>query len=293
MEDYEPDNNIYGSRMTQEEIRETLEKHKMVVTREDLVNDQDMEKGIRSFGVETDEEEQDAPHFLVLPVENSVDVPSGDEEEGDGQSESISFGNETGTHERNAVELPQNPHQHHHGRMIPNNCAICLATYAQGDVVVWSANLECPHAFHEDCILQWLAIKRRPTCPCCRRNFLNSTTGETRTTVPAASSPVREGADAGIDRIEHVEAPSASPQHNFSTLQLERRPTLHVSVSFSPNANAHFLCQVIPLNQEAAAARGSISNLYDGISGESSFLSLPTNRNQTSGTSSQVPRRSA
>ena len=37
MEDYEPNNNIHGSRMTHKEIRETLEKHKMVVTREDLV----------------------------------------------------------------------------------------------------------------------------------------------------------------------------------------------------------------------------------------------------------------
>ena len=87
---------------------------------------------------------------------------------------------------------------------------------------------------------------------------------ETHTSVPAASLPVREGTDAGLDRIEHFEAPLASPQHSSSTLQLERRSTLRVLVLFQlssdlycPNANAHFLCQVIPLNQEAAAARGT------------------------------------
>lgn len=56
--------------------------------------------------------------------------------------------------------------------VVPNCCAICLGDYEVGDEVVWSSNEECPHAFHKDCILDWL-IKMQPEtpCPCCRQEF--------------------------------------------------------------------------------------------------------------------------
>lgn len=56
--------------------------------------------------------------------------------------------------------------------LVPNCCAICLGEYDIGDKVVWSSNKECPHAFHEDCILDWL-VKMQPQtpCPCCRQEF--------------------------------------------------------------------------------------------------------------------------
>mmetsp|Transcript_4886 Transcript_4886/g.7370 ORF Transcript_4886/g.7370 Transcript_4886/m.7370 type:complete len:262 (-) Transcript_4886:86-871(-) len=52
-------------------------------------------------------------------------------------------------------------------------CAICLDPYEVGDVVLWSANAECHHAFHEDCIMQWLLSKVYPACPCCRQLFVD------------------------------------------------------------------------------------------------------------------------
>ena len=56
--------------------------------------------------------------------------------------------------------------------VVPNCCAICLGDYDVGDEVVWSSNQECPHAFHKDCVLDWL-IKMQPEtpCPCCRQEF--------------------------------------------------------------------------------------------------------------------------
>lgn len=55
---------------------------------------------------------------------------------------------------------------------VPNCCAICLGEYEVGDQVVWSCNKECHHAFHQECILDWL-IKMQPAtpCPCCRQEF--------------------------------------------------------------------------------------------------------------------------
>jgi len=49
-------------------------------------------------------------------------------------------------------------------------CAICLTEYEEGDEICWSHNKECNHAFHRECILEWLI--RHDDCPCCRHNYL-------------------------------------------------------------------------------------------------------------------------
>lgn len=56
-------------------------------------------------------------------------------------------------------------------RMVPSACAICLCPYEVGDRVSWSPHEHCPHAFHYDCIVSWLAKKREHLCPCCRQEF--------------------------------------------------------------------------------------------------------------------------
>jgi hypothetical protein len=49
-------------------------------------------------------------------------------------------------------------------------CAICLVEYEDGDEISWSHNSSCGHAFHRDCIIEWLLTSDE--CPCCRRNYL-------------------------------------------------------------------------------------------------------------------------
>uniref|UniRef100_A0A6V2DJT5 RING-type domain-containing protein n=1 Tax=Ditylum brightwellii TaxID=49249 RepID=A0A6V2DJT5_9STRA len=59
-------------------------------------------------------------------------------------------------------------------RVIPNCCAVCLCSYDVGDKLVWSSNLNCSHAFHEECIVDWLIKMQEGTpCPCCRQEFTN------------------------------------------------------------------------------------------------------------------------
>jgi hypothetical protein len=41
-------------------------------------------------------------------------------------------------------------------RAVPNVCAICLEAYKPDETVVWSSNIDCSHAFHQDCILDYL-----------------------------------------------------------------------------------------------------------------------------------------
>mmetsp|Transcript_21746 Transcript_21746/g.38327 ORF Transcript_21746/g.38327 Transcript_21746/m.38327 type:complete len:1039 (-) Transcript_21746:340-3456(-) len=44
-------------------------------------------------------------------------------------------------------------------------CAICLCPYEEGDIRIFSKR--CTHAFHKECILEWL-VKSHNECPCCR-----------------------------------------------------------------------------------------------------------------------------
>mmetsp|Transcript_19107 Transcript_19107/g.44735 ORF Transcript_19107/g.44735 Transcript_19107/m.44735 type:complete len:336 (+) Transcript_19107:211-1218(+) len=78
-------------------------------------------------------------------------------------------------------------------RQVPMNCAICLEEYEVGERVTWSANPDCRHVFHENCLLGWLVSLGKaksknvrytdsPTeselldfeleCPCCRQAFV-------------------------------------------------------------------------------------------------------------------------
>jgi hypothetical protein len=56
-------------------------------------------------------------------------------------------------------------------RIVPGVCAICLCAYEAGDNVTWSGEEVCQHAFHNDCLVPWLAKKDEPHCPVCRQAF--------------------------------------------------------------------------------------------------------------------------
>jgi Ring finger domain len=49
-------------------------------------------------------------------------------------------------------------------------CDICLLPLSPGEVIAWSRNPNCGHAYHEECIVDWLL--RKPTCPSCREIYI-------------------------------------------------------------------------------------------------------------------------
>ena len=53
----------------------------------------------------------------------------------------------------------------------PTTCDICLMDYEVGEEVAWSPNDACVHAFHKDCIVDWLL--RNENCPLCRNDYLH------------------------------------------------------------------------------------------------------------------------
>jgi hypothetical protein len=53
-------------------------------------------------------------------------------------------------------------------------CPICMAAFVQDEIVSWSsASASCFHAFHHECIKEWLA-RQHGNCPSCREPMLAS-----------------------------------------------------------------------------------------------------------------------
>ena len=61
---------------------------------------------------------------------------------------------------------------------VGSSCSICLADYLRGDSL---KVLQCGHAFHESCVVEWLT-RRRGDCPNCRQR-------QFRNTRPTSQSP--------------------------------------------------------------------------------------------------------
>jgi len=59
---------------------------------------------------------------------------------------------------------------------MPTTCDICLMDYEVGEDVAWSRNDQCIHAFHKECITDWLL--RNPKCPLCRNEYIVPKTSE-------------------------------------------------------------------------------------------------------------------
>eukprot|EP00563_Minutocellus_polymorphus_P015640 CAMPEP_0181051238 /NCGR_PEP_ID=MMETSP1070-20121207/16945_1 /TAXON_ID=265543 /ORGANISM="Minutocellus polymorphus, Strain NH13" /LENGTH=298 /DNA_ID=CAMNT_0023130241 /DNA_START=109 /DNA_END=1005 /DNA_ORIENTATION=+ len=73
------------------------------------------------------------------------------------------------------VRLPPSPPAPNGSRLVPNCCAVCLCPYEVGETLVWSSNTSCRHAFHRDCVVEYLCKVQEVDCPCpcCRGTFVN------------------------------------------------------------------------------------------------------------------------
>lgn len=85
-------------------------------------------------------------------------------------------------------------------------CPICLDNFEVGDIVMWSRhnNSSCSHAFHENCLLQWLLEQRENECPTCRACFIsdqaaNPSSASTSDTDENSSSLSEEPEDSSTD----------------------------------------------------------------------------------------------
>ena len=101
----------------------------------------------------------------------------------DNENDSVNNGNENGgfkddiyleNFRRSRVALSMERMQSTSSLYSPKSCPICLEEYKVGDEIAWSKNDQCPHAFHLDCIMDWLMD--HDECPLCRGDYLQAGT---------------------------------------------------------------------------------------------------------------------
>ena len=65
--------------------------------------------------------------------------------------------------------------------IVRGNCVICFEDMQAGERVVWSESKSCPHVYHKDCMVAYLAHKKQTKeeieqdenpCPMCRQKFV-------------------------------------------------------------------------------------------------------------------------
>jgi hypothetical protein len=80
----------------------------------------------------------------------------------------------------------------HHSNLNDSSkqCPICLGDFEIGEEICMSKNIECPHAFHSDCMLEWLM--KHDDCPLCRKDYLLETT---KSNISTSTSPMDEQDD--------------------------------------------------------------------------------------------------
>ncbi|KAL7554125.1 hypothetical protein ACHAWF_017543 [Thalassiosira exigua] len=111
---------------------------------------------------------------------------------------------------------------------ISSQCAICLCDYEPGDVVVTSCDGECPHAFHRECIVEWLAKMQEGTpCPCCRRTFV-----ELDDHVPRGRSNNLNNNNGGgaAAAAENDDRPAQDPEEAERLRRIQRRRHIELGI---------------------------------------------------------------
>eukprot|EP00984_Skeletonema_dohrnii_P006935 scaffold2472_cov209-Skeletonema_dohrnii-CCMP3373.AAC.7 len=84
-------------------------------------------------------------------------------------------------------------------KSVPNNCAICLSEYVSGDTIVTSCDPMCPHAFHQECIVEWLVkMQVGAPCPCCRRTFVQLSPSRQPAAAAAANGTAADGTNNSV-----------------------------------------------------------------------------------------------
>lgn len=82
----------------------------------------------------------------------------------------------------------------------PKSCPICLERYKKGDEICWSQNVKCHHAYHLQCILEWLLHSNE--CPLCRVDYLNQTSADlNQTTEQPDLNQTTEQRQLDYDRV--------------------------------------------------------------------------------------------
>jgi hypothetical protein len=114
----------------------------------------------------TDIEEEGNDHVEDASCASIREIPSGDGEDSE-RADKSDLLIETLRSIRDGLHLNINSTDVDYSS---KTCTICCEDYESGDDIVWSKNRKCKHAFHTECIIQWLMD--HDDCPMCRNKYL-------------------------------------------------------------------------------------------------------------------------
>ena len=84
-------------------------------------------------------------------------------------------------HPRASMDIENGQEQSASTNLVRGNCVICFEDIEAGETVVWSEDKACLHVYHKECMVAYLAHKKRSIkeieldenpCPTCRRKFV-------------------------------------------------------------------------------------------------------------------------
>lgn len=94
-------------------------------------------------------------------------------------------------------------------------CAICLESYQENDSVSYSRHKNCTHAFHTECIMNWLTCDQyRNDCPCCRSQYVH-------VCVVESDDDIFEAETSGNPSTDEEQAETSNQTEQYDTVSSE------------------------------------------------------------------------
>jgi len=99
---------------------------------------------------------------------------------GNGEVDESHQSSNSGQRKRRNSSIVHPRHNTNSNPLVRGNCAICFEDMVTNDQVVWSEKPTCPHVYHKECMVAFLAHRRAQeitnsnACPCptCRQDFV-------------------------------------------------------------------------------------------------------------------------
>ncbi|OEU23400.1 hypothetical protein FRACYDRAFT_233573 [Fragilariopsis cylindrus CCMP1102] len=107
------------------------------------------------------------------------------------------------------------------------SCIICLEDFAVDDVIVWSSenNNDCPHVYHEECMIDYLTTKRRPEKTITTSNSTNTNGEDATETETEHSDYTNNTNDTSTNSSDGGSASGSNPcptcRRNFCSITLD------------------------------------------------------------------------
>ena len=168
-------------------------------------------------------------------------------------------------------------------------CAICICPYYEGDIRIFSKR--CPHAFHKDCLFEWL-VKGHDECPCCRSEMISKSEVKETSASLVGTERLAQALQSTMVEAPPLRFPQARIARNMLARARERRRRStegdnNESVARQNAINSHWIWNsrfetlTSPASPEQRANLTSVNEAFPQPAGLSQSSTLTTTNQVT------------